>query len=103
VPAYDEFLPVLEIMQANCGGPTCHRDGGIQPPGLDDAVAYDNIVGQDSFGGIPYVSPGDSAGSHIVTRITSADAPMPPASEDNPLSQADTDTIIAWIDAGANL
>ena len=50
VPQYDEFLAVLEIVRNSCGDPGCHRDGGVLRPVLDDAVAYDNIVGVASSG-----------------------------------------------------
>lgn len=102
VPQYDEFLPVLEIVQASCGGAACHRDGGMLPPVLDDAVAYANIVGVASSTDVPYVTAGEPAMSHILRRLNASDGftVMPPSGA---LPQGDIDVIVAWIEAGANL
>lgn len=102
---YDQFVPVLAVMAANCGGVGCHRDGGLTPPSLEDDVAYESIVDVPNMFAmdmVPYVVPNDSAGSHIVRRITAAETftIMPPAPAPA-LSDADIATIADWIDAGA--
>lgn len=104
---YDQFVPVLAVIAANCGGPGCHRDGGVTSPLMDDDVAYDNIVNvPNMFAGdmVPYIIPNDSAGSHIIRRVTAAETftIMPPAPA-TALSDADIATIADWIDAGAML
>lgn len=101
-PDFVEFVPVLEILEARCGGPTCHRDGGVTPPVMEDAVAYDNLVGVESavVDGAIYVVPENPAASHVVTRITSPGMPMPPPTA-TALTPEQVDTIVAWIEAGA--
>lgn len=104
-PEYDEFLPVLEILQDHCSGTACHRGAASNlKPVLEDNVAYTNLVDMPSGGGGPYVASGDSTGSFILTRMTAAmgTTQMPPAPAD-PVPQADIDVIAMWIDAGANL
>ncbi len=102
---YDQFVPVLAVMAANCSGVGCHRDGGVTPPSLEDDVAYTNIVNMPNMFAmdmVPYVIPNDWAGSHIVRRITAVEpfTIMPPAPAPA-LSDADIATITDWIDAGA--
>ena len=102
-PEYDAFVPVLEIVRASCGGASgCHRDGGITPPVLEDAVAYDNLVAQPSNApdAMPYVTAGDSSQSHVLRRLNAADGftVMPTTGA---LPQAEIDTVAAWIDSGA--
>jgi hypothetical protein len=46
--------------------------------------------------------PGDRAASALWQRITSADDPMPPAEEHDPLSAAEIDVLGRWIDEGAS-
>jgi hypothetical protein len=104
-PVYDAFLPVLAILQNNCGGDLCHRDGGPFPPQMSDDVAYDNLVGRESVPGPLYVDPGNSDGSHIIARITQTGAGMGlelmPKPPNDPLDAGQIDTIRTWIDAGA--
>jgi hypothetical protein len=101
---FEAFLPVLEIFQGSCGGPTCHRDGGLSPPELGDETAYDNIVGVESLlhpARMPYVTPTDPTESFLMLRLQADGFSVMPPAPDPPLSQGEIDTVAAWIDAGA--
>lgn len=98
---YEAFVPVLEVLRARCSGTGCHRDGGANPPVMEDDVAYDNLLGEvATMSGVAYVEPNDPSASYVVTRLTDPVSPMPPVAA-TALTQEQIDTIIGWIEAGA--
>ncbi|WAS93347.1 Ig-like domain-containing protein [Nannocystis punicea] len=83
---------------------SCHQS--MMPPkglALNEGTSFAALVGVDSMGqpGTPYVDPGNSAGSWLVTKIK----PMPPVGLQMPeggMLDADQVALIeTWIDAGA--
>ena len=101
-PDYDAFVAVLEIIRSNCGGMNCHRDGGVVPPLLGDAQAYDSLVSGMATVGEAYVDVNNVEGSWVMVRLTAAQntTVMPIGM---PLSDAEIDVFRTWIADGANL
>jgi len=88
-----DVLPILEQNCFECHGPG-QTKGGLSLTSADSAA-----LGGDS--GRALYEPGDSAGSHILERVTASDADrMPPKGE--PLTDAEVAKLRAWIDAGAD-
>jgi hypothetical protein len=89
------------IFTPKCAVPGCHVTGGGAPMSLAAGVARANLVGVNSAYGRLRVASGDANNSVLYLKVTGANGVggrMPPAA---PLSQAETDSIKAWINAGA--
>lgn len=92
---------IQPIFDASCG---CHQSN-MPPKGLalNAGQSFAALVGVDSMGqpGTPYVDPGNSAGSWLVTKIK----PAPPVGLQMPeggmLAPDQIALIETWIDAGA--
>lgn len=97
----------LSSIQANiftpkCVNAGCHPGGGA-PMSLANAQSYGALVNMSSaYAGVPRVTPGNVQRSVLWLKVAGANgfgARMPTGAQ--PLSQAETDTIAAWINAGA--
>ena len=95
-PEYAQSLvfegKIQEIFTSNCR--TCHNAKTAR--GGWDSSTYESVMTSGDNG--PVVIPGDAEGSSLARSILGLDALMPPL---NPLSQADIQTILDWITAGA--
>ena len=99
-PAIDFRRQILPVLSEHCT--ICHgldesnRKGGLR---LDVAsFAY-----QGGESGTPAISPGNSATSLLIQRITSTDSDsvMPPPHANKAISGAQSDLLRKWIDQGA--
>lgn len=84
---------VQALLGARCGG--CHGDGGPKAGGIDYITDLTALVASGK------VVREDPASSPLFIRITSADAPMPPASTGVRLTADEIGLIAQWIEAGA--
>ncbi len=82
------ILPIVEAHCAECHGED-NPDEGLQ------LTTYNGIMAGSIYGSV--VKPGDPDGSYLVEMVVTGQ--MPKRGPD--LSQAEIDTIIAWIEAGA--
>jgi hypothetical protein len=92
-----DVRPILSNHCYQCHGPDeKHREGGLRLDGRDAAMAK-------LESGETALVPGDAAASHLIARITSADAGlvMPPPEIGKPLSPAQIETLTKWIAQGA--
>lgn len=90
------------ILTPSCAVTGCHVQGGVQPS-LEAGLAYNNLVGVTSIGYAPLlrVTPGNPNNSVLYRKITGGNGlggPMPPGGM---LTQAQMDTVRAWILKGA--
>ena len=84
----DDVLPIFEKHCEECHGAEDPEEG------LELTRYRTSIVG--SMNG-PVIEPGDAANSYLVDQIVSGKMPK----RGDPLSQAEIDIIVAWIEAGA--
>jgi hypothetical protein len=92
----------LSSIQANiftpkCVNAGCHPGSGAPMPLRNSNESFQNLVGVPV--GRPRVIPGDVNNSILYLRVISVNNPMPAIGAR--LSQAETDTIAAWITRGA--
>ncbi len=92
---------IQTIFSENCGGPDCHIPGPTSGVRLDNYTDAINSTG-DQYG-TKIIKAGDAAGSPIIDKISNArpkhGVRMPNGR--TPLTQAQIDTLINWIDRGA--
>lgn len=84
---------VQSLLESKCGG--CHGAGGPGAGGIDYITDLAALVAQKK------VERGSPETSRIFIRITSADNPMPPAAQNDPLSTDEIDLVRRWILSGA--
>ncbi len=100
---------IQPIWTSSCSGIGCHDSG--QVPNLSDGQAYAALVEAVSpVVGVAYVDPGNVAGSLLVTKLDCASAPMNACltgccgtmpSGSSSITDAQFETIVAWIEQGA--
>lgn len=99
---YSFATDIQPILSANCDG--CHIGGGSSG-GLTMDAGYSAIVGVPSSTGTDYIEPGDTGTSYLWHKINGTQTDVGGSGGQMPqggqLSQADLDTIEAWILAGA--
>jgi hypothetical protein len=101
------FTAVYAILMANCSGPACHVGAFFAGAGLsmpDKMTAYTNLVGAASSkcSGQQRVVAGNANASVLVQSLEHKGGCAPAMPQGRAaLSQADIDTIVAWINAGA--
>ena len=88
------------IFTPKCTNPGCHPGGGA-PMSLQPGQSFANLVNVNSAYGRLRVAPGNANNSALYLKVigNSAGGRMPLGGQ--PLSQAETDTIAAWINRGA--
>lgn len=96
-PGISFALDIQPIFNARCAAQICHVAGaasptGVPPMSLEPGLAYASTVSR--------VTPGNSATSYFVSRLTGAFPPQMPLGS-QPLSTSSLDLIKGWIDAGA--
>jgi hypothetical protein len=103
----DDLESIETILEARCGGTTCHIGDGPFAQGLDlspGGVIEALVDVPSTVTGLPLVVPGDSAASYLVCKLDPdcADrqgAVMPSAGD--VLAEPEVVALRAWIDAGA--
>lgn len=95
----------LSSIQANiftpkCALAGCHVAGGGAPMSLAGGSSFASLVNQNSAYGLLRVAPGNAGQSALYLKVigNTLGTRMPPGGA---LSQAETDSIAAWINAGA--
>ena len=95
----------LSSIQANiftpkCALAGCHVAGGGAPMSLAAGSSFASLVNQNSAYGLLRVAPGNAGQSALYLKVigNTLGTRMPPGGT---LSQAETDSIAAWINAGA--
>lgn len=91
-PGISFALDIQPIFSANCTAAFCHVSEGIGAMSLQPGVAYANTL--------PLITPGNSASSYMINRLTGAITPRMPLNRPA-LSAFSLDLIKAWIDNGA--
>ena len=92
---------IQPIFNVSCGGASCHIPGPTSGLSLAN---YNNAINSKGLEyGTMIIIPGNAAGSPLIDKISSPNPKygvrMPNGR--NPLSQADIDTLKAWINRGA--
>jgi len=90
------------IFTPKCNNPGCHIGPGGGPMSLKAGDAFASLVGANSAYGRPRVATGNANNSALFLKVTgdnSVGSRMPLGLA--PLSQAETDSIKAWINRGA--
>ncbi len=90
-----EIRPILSRNCLSCHGADAeNRQANLRLDVRNQAVA--------DRGGYHAITPGNSAQSRLVARISNSDMPMPPAATGKKLSSEEIELIKAWIDQGAS-
>ncbi|MDZ7344473.1 MAG: Ig-like domain-containing protein [candidate division KSB1 bacterium] len=102
-PALQATLSSIQanIFTPKCVNAGCHPGGGA-PMSLQSGASFGTLVGVNSAYGRPRVAPGNANNSALYLKAigdVATGARMPLAGP--PLSQAETDSIRAWINRGA--
>lgn len=102
-PALQATLSSIQtnIFTPKCVNAGCHPGGGA-PMSLQSGVSFGTLVGVNSAYGRPRVAPGNANNSALYLKVIGDPATgvrMPLGG--TPLSQAETDSIKAWINRGA--
>ena len=87
-----EILPILSNHCFVCHGPDIHDETDLR---LDSFAAA-----SEDRGGYRALDSENPEASELLTRILSADDPMPPVDAEKQLSQADRDLMVRWVKQG---
>jgi len=90
------------VLSTTCAVSGCHN--GTQPPNMSGSVAYSNLVNVGNLiGTLDYIEPNNADNSYLYRKVTGQNIVGKRMPENGPpyLSTAVTDSIKAWIDAGA--
>ena len=99
LPKFSEIQE--KIFTPSCATAGCHSSGGVSP--ILSENSYQNIVNRPSSAGIDYIEPNDPDNSYLIRKILGSDgifgSRMP--LNRSPLSQTEIETIILWVEEGA--
>ena len=90
-----------QVLTPSCALSGCHVGSFAFSPILNDAEAYNNLIGVNNLAGnMELVKPGDSNNSFLIKKLNGDGTTVMPSGGPK-LDKAIIDSIAAWIDNGA--